>query len=61
MLSSASIAAELLQGPIDEIFRLRGFGSGKVGVDCQRLRAGGPHRLCCLVEIDAVARDQDQG
>ncbi len=34
--------------------------SRKIDRDHQRLRAGNFHRLCCLFQIDAIRRDQDQ-
>ena len=50
--------AEGGQGLIDH--GLRGRGLGQIGIDDQRLRAGGFHRLGRLFEMAAVARDEDQ-
>ena len=51
-------AAERGQGLIDH--RLRGLRLGQVGIDDQRFRAGGLHRLGRLLQIGAVARDEHE-
>ena len=51
-------AAERGQRLVDHSLRRRRLG--QIGIDDQRFGAGGPHRLRRLLEIGAVARDQDE-